>query len=75
MNGFTIQQSTCRACGNKRTVRLGFARTTLCLNCRKHESAWSAEKPSVAYAFTPSELLRLSIYRRAAAAGFYSDWS
>ena len=35
----------------------------------------SIETEAVRYPFTPRELERLAMYRAAAAAGFYTDWS
>jgi hypothetical protein len=84
MNGFIPQQSTCPRCGIQRTVRMGFSDISLCLNCR---ARWGALRDLLdpptpappglehapAYPFTPSELDRLEIYRRAIAAGFYRD--
>ena len=82
MNGLTPQQSTCPHCGIQRTVRMGFSGVSICMNCR---SRWGAssntnlpadprEESEPAYPFTPAELERLAVYRRAVAAGFYSGY-
>jgi hypothetical protein len=77
LNGYTPQQSTCPRCGIQRTVRLGFSGISLCMNCRTRWGSSSAatdfHEPRETYPFTPTELARLEIYRRAIAAGYYTD--
>jgi hypothetical protein len=81
MNGFIPQQATCPHCGILRTVRVGYSGISLCMNCRGRwgSSAVSPNPPIDSdtecqpYPFTPAELARLEIYRRAVAAGFYSE--
>lgn len=82
MNGYTPQQANCPRCGIQRTVRLGYSGISLCMNCR---TRWGSSTdttclateavpdPQEAYPFSPAELERLEIYRRAVAAGFYTD--
>lgn len=83
MNGFIIQHSTCPACHIQRTVRRGFSGTSICMNCGEQWDATSSISTPRAYEttpdatledFTPAEIRRLEIYRRAIAAGFYTDW-
>jgi len=81
MNGLIPQQSTCPHCGIRRTVRVGYSGVSLCMNCR---GRWGANSDSTtpppapveeredAYPFTPAELERLEVYRRAVASGFYN---
>jgi ribosomal protein L37AE/L43A len=77
MNGLILQQSSCPRCGILRTVRVGTSGLTFCMNCRHrwaHGSIDSARKldREDRYAFTPAELQRLEVYRRAIAVGFYA---
>lgn len=79
MNGATIQQHPCPRCAIRRTVRIG--RVSFCFNCRlRWGSRWaevfdtSAEpRVQLPYTFTAAETARLTIYRNAIRAGFYSD--
>jgi hypothetical protein len=84
MYGFIPQQSNCPHCGIKRTLRMGFSGTSICMNCRARwgtNSSTSSEpasnQPAVetqqTFPFSPAELARLRVYRRAVAAGFYTD--
>jgi ribosomal protein L37AE/L43A len=73
MNGFNPQQSTCPQCGIQRTVRAGGSGISVCMNCRAQWTAGPAIEREHTYPFTPAELNRLEIYRRAIAAGFYND--
>jgi hypothetical protein len=63
-----INQQRCSECGRVATLRMGAAQYR-CAHCRY--------PPFVDLAlehFTADERSRLEIYRRAVAAGFYSDW-
>jgi hypothetical protein len=81
MNGATIQEHPCPRCAIRRTVRIATA--SFCFNCRlQWGSQWG--KPLGAtveprleppYPFTVAETARLTIYRAAIQAGFYSDQS
>jgi hypothetical protein len=79
MNGATIQEHPCPRCGIRRTVRIACA--SFCFNCHLHwGSQWGkalsvADEPRLEppYAFTAAETARLTIYRAAIHAGFYSD--
>jgi hypothetical protein len=74
-----IQQLACPSCGRPLTLNMGSS-GNFCLKCRYH---WRL--PHVAPAdetappgdsvLTDAELQRLVIYRRAVAAGFFTDWS
>jgi hypothetical protein len=77
MNGATLQEHPCPRCAIRRTVRIASA--SFCFNCRLHwGSQWdkgldaTVEPP---YTFTAAETARLTIYRAAIQAGFYSDLS
>jgi len=82
MNGGTIQESDCPRCGIRRTVRLPGSPWSLCFNCKLQWNSSIAattgeSQPgpvSTPYPFSPAELKRLTVYRRAVLAGFYSDW-
>ena len=82
MNGGTIQENECPRCGIRRTVRLPESVWSLCFNCKLQ---WNSRMPittgqakpcpvSTACPFSPAELTRLTVYRRAVQAGFFSDW-
>jgi len=62
-----IQQLACPSCGRVQSLNMG-AGGNFCLNCRHH---WREARPL----FTEAELQRLVVYRRAIAAGFFTDWS
>jgi hypothetical protein len=75
----------CPRCGVRPTLYLVDG-TSMCLNCNLR---WQAEQtqcstgvstdsagvaePTLEYPFTADELRRLAVYRRAVAAGFYTD--
>jgi hypothetical protein len=61
------ERRPCAACHNKRTVRWG-NNVDYCFNC-----AHRRPRGTVQYPFSPAELRRLAIYRRAVQAGFYTD--
>jgi ribosomal protein L37AE/L43A len=74
-----IQQGRCPSCGRAQTVYVG-AVVNLCLKCRFHWSLPDALSPELAANatltdFSQAELQRLDVFRRAVAAGYYSDWS
>ena len=77
MNGATIQEHPCPRCAIRRTVRIASA--SFCFNCRLHwGSQWDngagLESPlELPYTFTAAERARLTIYRAAIQAGFYTD--
>jgi hypothetical protein len=68
-----LQEQPCPECGHKRTVRLG-TRVGVCFNCRSHWVVDGRARPIGCYRFSGEELNRLERYRKAVAAGFYSDW-
>jgi hypothetical protein len=81
MNGATIQEHPCPRCAIRRTVRIASA--SFCCNCRLY---WDSQFGKVLgptaeprleppYTFTAAETARLTIYRAAIHAGFYSDQS
>ena len=82
MNGGKIQERDCPRCGIRRTVRLPGSVWSLCFNCKLQ---WNSRimitnresKPVpvlTAYPFSPVELKRLVVYRRAVRAAFFCDW-
>jgi hypothetical protein len=74
MNGVTIQEHPCPRCAIRRTASIASA--SFCFNCRLHwGTAWGAREPRLEppYAFTAAETARLTVYRAAIHAGFYSD--
>jgi len=79
MNGATIQEHPCPRCANRRTVSIASA--SFCFNCRLRWGIPFASGTTVeprmepAYSFTAVETARLTIYRAAIEAGFYSDQS
>jgi hypothetical protein len=81
MNGATIQEHPCPRCANPRTVRIATA--SFCFNCHLHwGSQWgtasdATQEPRLEppYPFTAAEIARLTMYRAAIQAGFYSDRS
>ena len=81
MNGLIPQHSTCPHCGILRTVRVGLTDLSLCMNCRtRWRSSSISARPRLSavehgHPFSPEEVSRLEIYRRAVAAGFYTDWT
>ena len=72
--GMVFQDHPCPECGHRDTVRFG-TRVRLCFNCRSH---WPVDGPpsrrASDFPFSNEELARLERYRKAVAAGFYSDW-
>jgi len=76
MNGATIQERPCPRCAIRRTASIASA--SFCFNCRLH---WgkalgvSESRLEPPYPFTAAETARLTIYRAAVQAGFYSDQS
>lgn len=68
----------CPRCGNRRTLNWARGRYH-CFNCRHQWHASSSARLvepdalDAAAVFTPEELARLSIYRAAVRAGFYTD--
>jgi hypothetical protein len=81
MNGATIQEHPCPRCANRRTVRI--AKASFCFNCGLHwGSHWGKGSGATVeprleppYTFTAAETARLTLYRAAIHAGFYSDQS
>ena len=81
MNGATIQEHPCPRCANRRTVQIASA--SFCFNCRLYwGSQWSKvsgaaveSRQEPPYPFTAAETARLTMYRAAIHAGFYSDQS
>jgi hypothetical protein len=78
MHTFTVQLRHCPRCAIRRTVRVGSDVRSFCFNCRYRwdpRTPGSIEPVRVAAEaiFTPDELARLRVYRRAVQAGFYSD--
>jgi hypothetical protein len=76
MNGAIIQEHPCPRCAIQRTVSIASA--SFCFNCRLHwGKALGASEPRLEpqYTFTTAETARLTIYRAAVHAGFYSDQS
>jgi hypothetical protein len=75
VNGATIQEHACPRCAIRRTVRIASA--SFCFNCGLHWgevlSATAEPRLAPAYTFTAAETARLTIYRSAIHAGFYSD--
>jgi hypothetical protein len=80
-DGFVIQDRACPRCAIRRRVRLGDG-AIFCFNCRLEAPAhaggddrasrglaWPIPEP-----LEPAELSRLTMYRAAVRAGFYSDW-
>jgi hypothetical protein len=78
MHTFTVQEQRCPRCAIRRTVRVGSDDRSFCFNCRYR---WDPRAPGsiepvrirAEAIFTPAELARLRVYRRAVQAGFYSD--
>jgi hypothetical protein len=74
MSGATIQERPCPRCNIRRTASI--ANASFCFNCRLQ---WgkalgaSEPRPEPPYTFTAAETARLTIYRAAIRAGFYSD--
>jgi len=79
--GFVIQDRTCPRCAIRRRVRLGDG-AIFCFNCglqapahcggdghAGHGLAWPVSEP-----LEPAVQAKLTIYRAAVRAGFYSDW-
>lgn len=79
MNGATIQEHPCPRCANPRTVQIASA--SFCFNCRLYwGSPWGKVSDATVeprleppYPFTAAETARLTMYRAAIRAGFYSD--
>ncbi|MBV9356974.1 MAG: hypothetical protein JO023_15795 [Chloroflexi bacterium] len=77
MHTFTVQEHRCPRCAIRRTVRVGSDERSFCFNCRYR---WDPRTPGriepvplgAEAIFTPAELARLRVYRRAVQAGFYS---
>jgi hypothetical protein len=77
-----IQERDCPRCGIRRTVRQPWSVWSFCFNCKLQWSSSIAATAreseacpvSTAYPFSPTELTRLTVYRRAVRAGFFSDW-
>ena len=74
-----IQQLACPSCGRLLTLNMGSS-GNFCLKCRYRWRIRDAAPTDVVdgrvdSAFTDAELRRLAIYRRAVAAGFFTDWS
>jgi len=71
-----LQQRACPSCGRLQSLNMGSG-GHFCLNCRYRwrESAALEPTASTTTSFTKPELERLTIYRRAVAAGFFTDWS
>ena len=73
-----LQQRACPS-GRAQSLNMG-AGGNFCFNCRH---SWRQPDPSItaagphtdAYPFTEAEMQRLAIYKRAVAAGFFTDWS
>jgi ribosomal protein L37AE/L43A len=71
------QRWPCPQCGNRRTLQWAKARYH-CFNC-KHQ--WHGHRHvqqrrveiDLNAVFTPAEMARLEVYRRAVRSGFYSD--
>ncbi|MBV9171411.1 MAG: hypothetical protein JOZ81_15140 [Chloroflexi bacterium] len=64
----------CPGCGNRRTLKWARGRYH-CFNC-KHQWDQRERQPKlvdITTLFSPAELERLCVYRRAVQAGFYSD--
>ncbi len=77
-----IQQLACPSCGRALTLNMGSG-GNFCLKCRYH---WhvpdvspvvsiEAQTTQLDSTFTDAEQRRLKVYRRAVAAGFFTDWS
>lgn len=75
MNQGIIQEHPCPRCAIRRTVRV--ATVSLCFNCGLQwgevSDATRGPRPEPAYTFTAAETARLTIYRAAIQAGFYTD--
>ncbi len=74
-----IQQLACPSCGRLLTLNMGSS-GNFCLKCRYRWRMPDAAPTDDAVGpvdsvFTHAELRRLAIYRRAVAAGFFTDWS
>ena len=76
MLSFTISDQRCPHCAHRRTVRIGGSQLPFCFNCRQRCDPAARPRPTETadtLPFTPAELARLRIYRRAVQAGFYRD--
>ena len=62
----------CPRCGFRRVIRHA-RKTYVCFQCRYGWSADTGHPPEM-YAWSAPELARLTTYRLAIRAGFYSDW-
>jgi hypothetical protein len=81
--GFVIEEQSCPRCANRRTVRVADG-SSFCFNCRlqwpAHDAAGGDARRGMAAlgpqpgSFGLAEQARLTIYRAAVRAGFYSDW-
>jgi hypothetical protein len=77
--GNTIQERACPRCAIKRTVLLVHG-SSFCFNCRyqwdrpARPEMGMAAPPDEAFAFSVAERARLTSYRAAVSAGFYTDW-
>ena len=76
-----IQQRPCPNCGEGQTLNMG-AGINFCMMCRfnwQFSEAVTTPEPRDAEVetthFSRAEWRRLEVYRRAVAAGYYSDWS
>jgi hypothetical protein len=69
-----LQQRACPSCGRIQSLNMG-AGGHFCLNCRQQWRETAAPEPDTSTSFTDAELERLAIYRRAVAAGFFTDWT
>jgi hypothetical protein len=82
-HGFVIEEQSCPRCANRRTVRVADG-SSFCFNCRLQWSVQDAAGGPAARGaaasgrqpepFGLAEQARLTIYRAAVRAGFYSDW-
>jgi hypothetical protein len=69
-----FEQMPCPNCGQRRGLKMTSG-VYFCMGCRQK---WAGLEPAVGEEsftnFTCEQWTRLEVYRRAAAAGFYSEW-
>ena len=62
----------CPRCGNRRTLTWARGRYH-CFNCKHQWTLAAGRSVAAAHVFTSDQLARLTIYREAVRAGFYTD--